>query len=91
MNAPAPIYHLATRQHHQTGDATWVAPDPATGRGARVERTCTLCGAVKITALPDNGGGYRLWRRPNETAESAIDPGCGPHAPWPVGIDDLKV
>lgn len=77
MNAP--LFVLATRPQappHQCGAQDRIPPRPELGRGFQVERACTRCGVVKITAFPDEGGGMRLWRLPGETAQRPDDPGC---------------
>jgi hypothetical protein len=75
-----PLFRLATSPKHQfpLNCGRYIAADKAAGRGARIERACPVCGAVKITAFLAGGGGERRWRRAGETAEASEDPGCSP-------------
>jgi hypothetical protein len=79
MNAPipAPLFVLATRPKHtfDNDKRILVDPNPALGRGSQIERPCTRCGLIKITALDDTKD-PRQWRLPGETAQRLDDPGC---------------
>ncbi|MDI1264981.1 MAG: hypothetical protein PS018_17160 [bacterium] len=44
-------------------DAARTTPkDPARGRLEQTERTCVVCGVVKITVMQPGGGAWREWR-----------------------------
>ena len=64
----AEVVRLPSGPQHQFGDpvAVNVLPD----RHPQIERTCLLCGVVKITVLPREGGGWREWRLPGELKQS---------------------
>lgn len=77
MNAP--LFMLATRPKHafNLDKEERIPAEPALNRGAQIERVCTRCGVIKITAFGlDGNGGERLWRLPGATAQQADDPGC---------------
>ena len=58
------MFQLATRPKHVFADYRDVPADPARDRLPQRERTCKICGLVKITAFPDKGDAFRLWRIP---------------------------
>lgn len=61
---------------HVFDDPVSAPADRILERHPQTERTCKLCGAVKITAHPPDGGGFRLWRRANGWLQTGEDPGC---------------
>lgn len=53
---------------------------PSLGRHPQKERTCKLCGVIKITVLPPDGGGWREWRYPGMDKQFVDEPRCVPAA-----------
>jgi hypothetical protein len=53
-----------------------IAANPLLGRHAQTERTCKICGAVKVTVHPPEGGGYRMWRRSELAGQVEDEPLC---------------
>lgn len=68
MTEPLPdgyVIHLpppARRPPHQFSDPVFVAADPSHGRYTQTERTCHICGAVKITVHGPDNQHWREWR-----------------------------
>lgn len=67
---------LPKQQHVFGGEFTRVPANPSLHRHAQTERTCKICGAVKITVHPPEGGGYRLWRRSALSGQVETEPSC---------------
>lgn len=74
------MFRLATKAKHTFADYINVPADPARERLPQAERTCRLCGIVKITAFPDKGEPYRLWRLAGEEQQFMCEgrPDCAP-------------
>lgn len=74
------MFRLATKAKHCFADYINVPADPARDRLPQAERTCKLCGAVKITAFPDVGDPFRMWRIPGVEQQFVCDrdPDCAP-------------
>lgn len=72
------MFQLATKPKHVFEQQKSVAADPARDRLPQVERTCKLCGLVKITAFPQAGDPFRLWRVPGLEQQFACErmPDC---------------
>lgn len=63
-------------RRHVFDDPVSVAADAVLERHPQTERTCKLCGAVKVTVQPPEGGGFRLWRRPKGWLQEPDEPPC---------------
>lgn len=50
------------RPPHLFGPPVTVEPDPARGRHQQTERTCAVCGTVKVTVHHPDGRAWREWR-----------------------------
>jgi hypothetical protein len=61
---------------HKFGDPVSVPANPALDRRPQTERTCSLCGAVKVTVHPREGGGWREWRVSASSAQVTTEPPC---------------
>jgi uncharacterized NAD(P)/FAD-binding protein YdhS len=63
-------------QRHVFGEFVRVPANPLLGRHPQTERTCKICGAVKVTVHPPDGGGYRMWRRSEQAGQVDDEPAC---------------
>jgi hypothetical protein len=83
MTQPLPkdyVLHLPqTRPHpHAFGDPVNVLPNPALDRHQQTERTCKVCGAVKVTVHAGTKH-WREWRLTESGAQMEMeDPVCRP-------------
>ena len=69
---PAPV-------RHQLGGPVYVAPDQSESGLEQHERTCSVCGAIKITILDRAADIYRrAWRASADVAqvETFVAPAC---------------
>jgi hypothetical protein len=67
---------------HRFGQPVSVAASSALDRPPQTERTCSLCGAVKVTVHGPGGKHWREWRRGASTAQIETDEAlpCDPPA-----------
>jgi hypothetical protein len=65
-------------QQHVCGPPISLPANPMLDRHPQAERTCKLCGAVKVTVFPPEGGGFRMWRRAGSTEQGLNEPSCTP-------------
>jgi hypothetical protein len=81
MNEPLPdgyVVHMpqAKPAPHPFGDPVSVPANPALGRHQQTERTCKVCGAVKVTVHAGKKG-WREWRLSESGAQMEMaDPVC---------------
>lgn len=61
------------RSPHRFGDPVSVPANPALGRHPQTERTCTLCGVVKVTVHGADGKHWREWRSGASAAQIETD------------------
>jgi hypothetical protein len=74
METPLPeghVVHMPARpgQPHKFGEPVFVEANAALDRHSQTERTCSVCGAVKVTVHAPDGGGWREWRVGATTAQ----------------------
>jgi len=74
------VIHLPPPKHarnpHLFGDPVMV---PATlVRHQQTERTCAICGAVKVTVHAPDGRGWREWRQRADAEQVTTDIACRP-------------
>lgn len=67
---------LPPRHSFVSSEAVSVPPNPALGRYAQKERTCLVCGAVKVTVFLPDGGAQREWRRTADSAQVTTEIFC---------------
>jgi hypothetical protein len=74
------MFQLATRPKHVFDAYKNEPADPARDRLPQAERTCKVCGLVKITAFPDKGDAFRMWRIPGVEQQFVCErtPDCVP-------------
>lgn len=63
-------------QRHVFGEFVRVPANPLLGRHPQTEPTCKICGAVKVTVHPPDGGGMRQWRRSALAGQVDDEPSC---------------
>ena len=64
---------------HKCGFPVTVLPEDSSNGCQLSERTCALCGLVRITVHPPEGFAYRAWRTPSGYAlVSDHTPACEP-------------
>jgi hypothetical protein len=63
-------------QRHVFGEFVRIPADPLLGRHPQTERTCKICGAIKVTVHPPDGGGERQWRRSALAGQIDDEPSC---------------
>ena len=73
-HAAPPLFRLATRpkpEPHKFGEFVTIVPphDSVTGHEQH-EKTCTRCGAVRITVIPKTGDPWREWREKGAAGQS---------------------
>jgi hypothetical protein len=74
------IAHLPPLKH-RFGDALNVPPSYELDRHQQTERTCAVCGAVKVTVHSPDGRHWREWRVSASAAQRETDtPPCVPPA-----------
>jgi len=89
MTEPLPdgyVVHLPpayrqVRLPHQFGDPVSVAANVTLSRHPQTERTCTVCGAVKVTVHGSNGIAWREWRKCASDEQTAVEVVCGAKVP----------
>ena len=76
INRPWPISER--RAPHIFGDETQVTPSPSPRGKSQIERTCAVCGVVKITVFGEGHNAWREWRLKDVEAQFADDrtPAC---------------
>jgi hypothetical protein len=82
---PGYVVHLpppanAPRVPHVLGPAVTIMPELSISGHEQVERTCTTCGAVKITIIGEGDNHRRAWRKSAdaEQLETYVEPPCEP-------------
>lgn len=75
---PSPVVHHLPQLKHNFEDSVWVPASKSKSGRPQTERTCKLCGAVKVTLHGDNHG--RAWRVSNDApqVETFTAPVCMP-------------
>ena len=65
---------------HQFGEAVSVPKNRSLDRHPQTERTCKVCGAVKVTVHAPGGRAWREWRTSASSAQIETDfaPPCRP-------------
>ncbi|MCS3725483.1 hypothetical protein [Bradyrhizobium betae] len=59
--------------HHVFGAPVSVPPSLELERHQQTERTCSVCGTVKVTVHAPDGRAWREWRRSASSAQIACD------------------
>lgn len=85
MSSPLPdgyVVHLPpplrqVRLPHQFGDPVSVPGTITLSRHPQTERTCTVCGAVKVTVHGHDGIAWREWRKSASDEQTAVEVVCG--------------
>lgn len=78
--ADLPVQVLPQVPRHVFAKEVWVAANRQLARHAQTERTCVVCGVVKVTVHGPDGGGWREWRLP----------GCKPQFSDALGAPPCK-
>ncbi|EJN14730.1 hypothetical protein PMI42_01703 [Bradyrhizobium sp. YR681] len=63
----------APAQRHVFGDPVSVTPSLELDRHQQTERTCSVCGAVKVTVHAPDGSAWREWRASTSAAQRRFD------------------
>jgi hypothetical protein len=79
-----PVFTKHPPSPHTFGDAKWIKPDPARDRHAQTERTCSACGAVKVTVHAPNNRHWREWRKNAGADQGPLPVACEPIFGAPV-------
>jgi hypothetical protein len=82
------VVHLPPFKHprapHAFGWPVSVPADPDAGHHAQTERTCVICGAVKVTVHGPDDKHWREWRRAADAEQTTGDiVVCEPREPLP--------
>lgn len=85
-NFPTPPALPAPR--HLFGQPVSVPPSSELDRHQQTERTCSVCGAVKVTVHAPDGRAWREWRASSSAAQVRVrdDLPCAPQ----IGRTDVK-
>jgi hypothetical protein len=82
----AAIAHLPPLKH-RFGEPKWVSANQSVSGRAQTERTCILCGAVKVTlhGTGETAGASRAWRSSADAGQVEIFTAlpCVPKVPAP--------
>ncbi len=72
----------AAPARHVFGEPASVPPSLELARHQQTERTCALCGAVKVTVHAPDGSAWREWRVSSSSAQLRLDDDlpCRPQA-----------
>jgi hypothetical protein len=76
VHLPPPLRQV--RLPHKFGDPVSVPGTITLSRHPQTERTCTVCGAVKVTVHRSDGIAWREWRKSASDEQVATEMACEP-------------
>jgi cytochrome c5 len=75
---PGYIVHMpqALPRQHLLGEAKKVLPHLSVTGHEQHEKTCAICGAVRVTIVPKQGDSWREWREAGSDKQSRWPAAC---------------